>query len=219
MGNPGFEQLLLEGATALQLGLPADLPGKLLRFRDELLKWNRKVNLTAVTGEQEVVEKHFLDSLAALPEMAGAKSLLDVGAGAGFPGIPLKLARPDLDVTVVDTVSKKVGFMKHALAFLGAANGGRALHVRVEGQPDAEGLGKYDRVIARAFTDVADWLPLAKHYVAEGGHVVAMLGRAPAREELDAQAEKNGMKVVSDRRFTLPFSKDPRAIVSFAIGS
>ncbi|MFL5318168.1 MAG: 16S rRNA (guanine(527)-N(7))-methyltransferase RsmG [Myxococcaceae bacterium] len=199
------------------VSLAPGVAAKLLRFGDELLKWNRKVNLTAVTAPAEVIEKHFLDSLAVVPEIQGGRSVLDVGAGAGFPGIPLKIALPELDVTLVDTVGKKVGFMKHALATFGLAPGARALHVRIEGHPEREGLQRYDRVVARAFTDLHDWLPLAKPYLAEGGHIVAMLGRAPPSDQLNAEGDQYGLRVVSERRYTLPFSGDPRAVVAFSL--
>lgn len=215
MDNPQAEKLLRDGATRLSLELSPQAVQGLLRYRDELLKWNKKVNLTAITDEAEVLEKHFLDSLAVLPEVGAAKTILDVGAGAGLPGIPLKLARPELDVTLVDTVGKKVAFMKSALAVLGLTTGGRALHVRVEGNPDKEKLPRCDLLIARAFTDVGEWVKLAKPYVKDGGRIVAMLGRSPGREALEKIAAGNNLTLVSERLYALPFSKDPRAIAVF----
>ncbi|MEN9799917.1 MAG: Ribosomal small subunit methyltransferase [Pseudomonadota bacterium] len=209
-----WEQRLETGAGRLGVSLPEGWVPQVARYRDELLRWNARVNLTAITSEAEVAEKHFLDSLAAWPEVKGARSLLDVGAGAGFPGIPLKLAEPGMEVTLVDAVAKKVGFLKHVLAQLGV-KGARALHLRVEGDPESEGLPRCERVIARAFTDLDAWLGLAPAYLAEGGRVVAMLGRAPGREELDAVAARHGMCCLSDRRYVLPFSGDPRAVAVF----
>ena len=212
--NKSWDERLEEGAGRLGLVLPGGWAAQTARYRDELLRWNARVNLTAITQEAEVAEKHFLDSLAAWPEVRGARSLLDVGAGAGFPGIPLKLAEPNLEVTLVDAVAKKVGFLKHVLAHLGV-KGARALHLRVEGAPEREGLPRCERVIARAFTDLDGWLALAPAYLAEGGQVVAMLGRAPARAELDASAARHGLRCLSDRRYALPYSGDPRAVAVF----
>lgn len=209
-----WDRRLETGAERLGLALPERWVLQVGRYRDELLRWNARVNLTAITSEVEVAEKHFLDSLAAWPEVKGARSLLDVGAGAGFPGIPLKLAEPGMEVTLVDAVAKKVGFLKHLVAHLGL-KGARALHLRVEGDPAAEGLPLVERVIARAFTDLDGWLALAPAYLSEGGRVVAMLGRAPGRAELDAVAARHGMRCVSDRRYSLPFSGDPRAVAVF----
>src|SRR5688572_25375968 len=122
---------------------------------NELLEWNAKVNLTAITEHAEVLEKHFLDSLAVLPEVEGAASLLDLGAGAGFPGLPLKIARPALAMTLVDAVGKKVGFLKATIAALGLKEA-RGLHARAEGHPEKEGIPRAELLIARAFMDLPD---------------------------------------------------------------
>jgi len=217
--NATWESRLLEGVAKLELGhvLPPDWAPRCARYRDELLRWNARVNLTAITAPDEVAEKHFVDSVAALPEVWGARSLLDVGAGAGFPGLPLKLAMPELEVTLVDAVAKKVGFLKHVAAQL-QLRGVRAVHGRAEGEREVEGLPAVERVIARAFTDLEAWLALAPAYLAEGGKVVAMLGRAPGRAELDAAAARHGLRCTSERRYALPFSADPRAVVVFERG-
>jgi len=215
--NVPDSKVLQEGAERLGITVPSELADRLLVFRDELLKWNKKVNLTAITDPREVLEKHFLDSLAVLPEVEGAASLLDLGAGAGFPGIPLKLARPALSVTLVDAVGKKVAFMKQAIARLGLAQGGRAVHVRAEGDPQGEGLPPADRVICRAFMDVPDWLPLARHYLAPGGQAVAMLGRVPEPASLDEAAHANGLRLVSLRKYALPFSGAERGVAVFSV--
>jgi 16S rRNA (guanine527-N7)-methyltransferase len=214
--NATWEKRLAEGASRLELGreLPAEWAAQCARYKDELLRWNARVNLTAITAPDEVAEKHFLDSVAALPEVAGGVSLLDVGAGAGFPGLPVKLALPALEVTLVDAVAKKVGFLKHVSAQL-QLRGVRAVHGRAEGRPASEGLPVVDRVVARAFTDLDSWLGLAPAYLAEGGRIVAMLGRAPSRAEMDAAAARHGLRCVTERRYSLPFSGDPRAVVSF----
>lgn len=211
-----WEQRLLEGVNRLGLGLelPETWAPLCARYRDELLRWNARVNLTAITAPDEVAEKHFLDSVAVMPEVVGAGSLLDVGAGAGFPGLPLKLALPGLEVTLVDAVAKKVGFLKHVSAQL-QLRGVRAVHGRAEGNRVGEGLPAVDRVVARAFMDLEAWLALAPAYLAEGGRVVAMLGRAPARPELDAAAARHGMRCLSERRYALPFSGDPRSVAVF----
>ena len=194
-----------------------DVPERLYRLMGELLKWNAKVNLTAITAPEEVLEKHFLDSLAVLPEVEGAASVLDVGAGAGFPGLPLKIARASLAVTMVDAVGKKVGYLKAVSTTPGLGLAGtKAVHTRAEGKPEAEGLPRAERVLARAFMDLPDWLDLAPAYLAPGGRVVAMLGKAVTDAELAAQAEKRGLTVVSARAYRLPFSGAERQVASFA---
>ncbi len=182
---------------------------------NELLKWNAKVNLTAITAPEEVLEKHFLDSLAVLPEVEGAASLLDLGAGAGFPGLPLKLARPALTVTLVDSVGKKVGFLKAAIAVLGLKEA-RGLHARAEGEPEAEGIPRAELLIARAFMDLPDWLNLAPAYLLPGGRVVAMLGKAQPEAELQARASERALRLVSSRQYQLPFSGAERQVAVFS---
>nr|WP_239576271.1 16S rRNA (guanine(527)-N(7))-methyltransferase RsmG [Archangium primigenium] len=194
-----------------------DVPGRLFRLMGELLKWNAKVNLTAITAPDEVLEKHFLDSLAVLPEVEGAATVLDVGAGAGFPGLPLKIARESLSVTMVDAVGKKVGYLKAVVTTPGLGLAGtKGVHTRAEGKPEAEGLPRADRVVARAFMDLPDWLDLAPAYLAPGGRVVAMLGKALPEPELRAQAEQRGLVLVTARAYRLPFSGAERQVASFA---
>lgn len=198
---------LAEGRRRLGLSAAPEVDDALLRYAGELLRWNQKVNLTAITDPAEVVEKHLLDSLAVLPEVEGAKSLLDLGAGAGLPGLVLALACPALTVTLVDAVAKKVGFLKHAAATLGLAGRVKAVHLRAEGRPEKEGLERAEVVLSRAFMDVERFVPLARAYLAPGGRVVAMLGKAPA--------SFGALAPSSVRSFALPFSGAPRAVAVF----
>ncbi len=207
--------LLSAGLERLGLTLPLDAQVRLLAYADELLKWNKKVSLTAITRTDEVVDKHLLDSLAVLPEVQGATHLLDLGAGAGLPGIPLAVAVPGLRATLVDAVSKKVAFMKTGAVKAGVADRVKAVHARAEGQPAAEGLPTVDLVISRAFMDVGPFLLLARHYLAPGGRIVTMLGQTPPAETLAALATQAGLELRSRRTFTLPHSGDPRGVAVF----
>src|ERR1700687_5601107 len=146
------------------------------RHVDLLLKWNKSVNLTAIVGPDEVVEKHVLDSLAVAPLLPSG-SLLDAGTGAGFPGIPIAIARPDLEVALVDSVQKKVAFLKSALAELRLPKV-KAYAVRLEGNPSKEELPRVHAAVARACAAPAEWLRLAGHYVLPGGIAICMLGPA-----------------------------------------
>ncbi|MBN8230182.1 16S rRNA (guanine(527)-N(7))-methyltransferase RsmG [Corallococcus macrosporus] len=217
MDNARFADQLASGCSALGVTVGPDVGPQLQRLMAELLKWNAKVNLTAITAPEEVLEKHFLDSLAVLPEVTGATSLLDLGAGAGFPGLPLRLALPGLGVTLVDTVGKKIAFIKAAAASLGLT-GVRGLHARAEGKPETEGIPRAQVLIARAFMDLPDWLNLAPAYVEEGGRVVAMLGKAQTDAELQARAAERNLRVVSARAYRLPFSGAERQVAVFTKG-
>lgn len=206
--------LLSSGLQKLGLELPSEAQARLLAYASELLKWNEKVSLTAITRPDEVVEKHLLDSLAVLPELT-APSLLDLGAGAGLPGIPLAVALPSLHCTLVDAVAKKVSFMKAGAVKAGVATRVRAIHARAEGNAEREGLPRVECVISRAFMDVGPFLLLARHYLAPSGRVVTMLGQTPPEETLRQHADAAGLRLVSRRTFALPFSGDPRGVAVF----
>ncbi len=172
---------LVRGMEAL--GLPANLGQLLGAYLELLLRWNKAYNLTAVTEPRRMVTHHLLDSLAVLPWIHGSR-IADIGSGAGLPGIPLAIARPDLTVVLVDTVGKKVRFQKQAILELGLANAS-AVHARVENyRPDEP----FDTVISRAFAATADFVALAGHLVSAGGRMLAMKGRDPG-DELKALPE------------------------------
>lgn len=215
MDNSRAREALAAGQRTLGLGLSEGVQTDLLRYMDVLLKWNERVNLTAITDPVEVVEKHLLDSLAVLADVpVGSRRVLDVGAGAGLPGIPWAVARSDLEVTLVDAVQKKVAFMKTAIATLGLAKRVRAVHQRAEGAGD--GLGTFEVVVSRAFTDLERWLPLAVQYLAPGGSIVCMLGQPVEGLVVEAAAAKTGVSLKTSRRFVLPLSGDGRGVMVFA---
>lgn len=172
--KPEHLKLLEEGAAAIGLRLHPEQRALLARHVDVLLKWNKSVNLTAITDPSEVVEKHLLDSLALAP-LVPKGTLLDAGSGGGFPGIPIRIARPDVEVVLVDSAQKKVAFLKNFIAET-RITGVRALAVRLSGDPAGEGLSRVHSAVARAFLPPPGWLMLAEHYVLPGGLVFSMLG-------------------------------------------
>lgn len=208
--DAAFHEALSSGIDAL--GLPVDAAARALleRYADRLLAWNRKVNLTAITAPAELAEKHLVDSLLLLPFLAGARTLLDVGSGAGLPGIPLACVRPDLSVTCCDSIAKKVAFVKAVSAELGLNV--RGVLARAEGQPDREGLPLADAVVSRALADPEAWVPLGVHYLAPGGTLLAMLGRDADRPALESLGAAHGLELVGLDRFELPLSRSARAI-------
>jgi 16S rRNA (guanine527-N7)-methyltransferase len=206
-----FEELLRRGVETL--GLPVDdaAVGRLVIFAERLLAWNRKVNLTAITEPREMAEKNFLDSLVLLPALAGRATLLDVGSGAGLPGMAVACARPDLAVTCCDSVMKKVAFVKAVAAELDLKV--RGLAVRAAGQPEREGLPLSEAVVSRALADPERWVPLGSAYLAPGGLLLAMLGKGMERTHLEALGAAHGLSLLGVDQFELPFSKAARAVV------
>jgi len=211
--DPRFHEALRTGLAAFRLDVPEDARAKLERYADRLLAWNRKVNLTAVTEPAEVAEKHLVDSLTLLPFVAGARTLLDVGAGAGLPGVPLACVRGDLAVTCCDSVAKKVAFVKAVSAELGLDV--RAFAVRAEGSPEREKLPRADAVVSRALADPEAWIPLGAKYLADGGVLLAMLGRDADRARLEKIGADSGLRLDRLEQYVLPQSRSSRAIASF----
>ena len=173
--------VLREGLTGLGLDLPAAVQARLLAYVALLKKWNATYNLTAIRDEAEMVTQHLLDSLSVLPalqELALAgRRWADIGSGAGLPGIPLAIVRPDLDMTLVETVAKKSAFQRQAKIELGLANL-TVVNRRVEELPG----GGFDAVISRAFAELADFVRLAGHLPAPDGRLYAMKGLLPEDE-------------------------------------
>lgn len=162
-----------------RMGLALDpaAQAQLLAFLQLLAKWNKTYNLTAVRELDQMVPRHLLDSLAVLPHLHGHR-VLDVGSGAGLPGIPLALARPDLGFVLLDTNAKKTRFMTQALHELGLKNV-EVVNAAVEKyQPAAP----FDTVIARAFAAIPDMLGSCRHLCAPGGAFLAMKGVFPQEE-------------------------------------
>ena len=142
-----------------------------------LERWNRKVNLTAVRDRDAMVTVHILDSLAARPLLHGT-TVLDIGTGAGFPGLPLAIVEPDRRFVLLDSNNKKIQFVQHAAALLGLAN---VEAVKARAEDYAPGY-RFDTVIARAVASLPQLLELAGHHVGEGGVFIALKGRYPSEE-------------------------------------
>jgi len=206
--EPQHLRLLEEGAAAIGLRLDREQLGLLSRHVDLLLRWNRSINLTSITDPAEVVEKHVIDSLALAP-LVPAGTLLDAGTGAGFPGVPLRIARPDLEVVLVDSVQKKVAFLKSVLAEL-RLPGARAVAVRLQGDPAGEHLPRVHSAVSRAVAEPRAWLALAEPYVLPRGLAFCMLGPS------DPVPEKHGDLVLQrELGYRLPFSRAERRLAIF----
>jgi 16S rRNA (guanine527-N7)-methyltransferase len=170
-------QQLAQGVSELGLTLPAGAQERLLAYLGLLQKWNRVYNLTAVRDAHRMVNQHLLDCLAAVPHVA-ADTLLDVGSGAGLPGIPLALALPDARVTLLDSNHKKAAFLRQAVTELKLANT-EVVCERAETWTPPQGFAV---VISRAFSDLAEFVSVAGPHVAPGGRLAAMKGVHPYEE-------------------------------------
>ena len=181
------QAILEQGIKDANLDISAQTQQRLLDYLVLMQKWNKVHNLTAVRDADEMVTLHLLDSLVVLP-FIDAKHLLDVGSGAGLPGIPLAICLPDLQVTVIDSNSKKVSFMRQAKAELGITN----LEVLGDRVEEISSTRKFEIIISRAFSDLSLFISLTHHLLDSQGKWLAMKGVYP-EVELAELAAKTGV--------------------------
>ena len=182
-----LREALQQGVTALGLDLQGSQIDALLAYLALIQKWNQVYNLTAVREPQDMLSQHILDSLAVLPPLLRqapkAKRLLDVGSGAGLPGVVLALASPELQVTCLDAVAKKAAFIAQVAGSLAMPNL-LSMHGRVETLKPETGQA-WDLICSRAYASLADFVAGSKNALAPGGLWVAMKGKPP-QDEIEA---------------------------------
>ena len=169
--------LLRQGVAGMGLALPAAAVEQLASYLELLVKWNRVYNLTAIRDEAKLVSHHVLDSLAVVSHLPDG-NIVDVGSGAGLPGIPIVISCPGRAVTLLDSNHKKGAFLKQAIAELGLATV-QVVTERVEAYRPSE---PFQIVISRAFSDLADFVTMAGHLCASDGVMIAMKGLHPDQE-------------------------------------
>jgi len=224
IGSIKWKKLLYDGAQALEIHVDSDQVDKFTTHAMELAKWNRKINLTAITDPLEVAVKHFLDSMAPDSMIPSNASLLDIGSGGGFPGIPLKILKPSLSVTLIDASRKKVSFLKHLIRILGLENV-EAFHVRAEEfSQQALFAGPFNAIISRALSSTPEFVLTALPLLDTDGILVAMKGKRSEAEIESLRSlihKKTGMGDENQteielrlKTYTLPYLKLERTIVS-----
>ena len=202
---------LAEGVRSLPLELSDKQLAQLMDYLALLSKWNAVYNLTALRDPKQMVTHHLLDSLAVVPAFAGARNILDVGAGGGLPGIVLAIARPDMRVTMVDTVHKKTAFLTQVKAELGLANVS-VHHSRVEQLKVPQ---KFDVITSRAFAELNDFVTWSGHLLQEGGRFIALKGVMPTDEIARLPA---GWKVSKVESLSVPGLDAERHLVYIEAG-
>lgn len=206
-------QTLQEGAEQLGLGLNGEACERLLVYLAELAKWSQRINLIARdTPELQIIENHFLDSLTLLPLLGGQSEpvhLLDVGSGAGFPGLVLACVRPEAQFTLVEPRQKRVSFLRHLIRTLGLTNT-EVVADRIEAH--APGWqGRFSHITSRAVAEPSLFLPLVRPLVSQETRVILMLARAEALAGIE-QMPSGPWRIVETRTLTLPFSGAPRLL-------
>lgn len=209
-------EIIIKGAEFFGIRLENSIIDKFEIYLKELIKWNQKVNLTAIKSEKEIIIKHFIDSISVVPHLSQVSNLLDIGSGAGFPGIPIKIILPSIDITLIDSRLKKVDFQKYIIRKLGL-KGIKSIHGRIE---DKNIIAKFEAnfevVISRAFSSLENLLRFASPYLKKGGHLISMKGKFLKESLLEKyKIDVNIFYLKNNIHFTLPFSKFSRTILVF----
>ena len=209
------ESIIRTGAREVGVFLNEKQIQLFLIYLRELKEWNQKVNLTSLKKDTAIIKNHFIDSLTIIPHLPSANSLLDMGSGAGFPGVPLKIARPLLHITLLEATRRKANFLRHLIRTLALSHitalEGRAEALTAHEHPHP----LFDVVISRALSRLKTFLLLGAPLVKKGGYLVAMKG-AKAEEELRESQEtiRNLSFTVSRKKEVhLPGSKKKRSLI------
>ena len=213
-----FEEILTARAAEAGIPLTAEQVGQFSVYNEMLLDWNTRMNLTALTAPEDVAVKHIIDSLTAYDAALfdGARTLIDVGTGAGLPGIPLAVYAPHLTVTLLDSLNKRVRFLMEVTAAMGLPNV-RCIHARAEeAARTAEHRAAYDIAVSRAVARLPVLLEYTLPFVRVGGTLLALKGRAYAEEQKEARraAEVLGGGRITAHPVRLPGRDDVRAMLT-----
>ena len=214
-----MDPLELLARAAFEIGLdltPAQIE-KFGVYLTELKEWGRKMNLTALRKDQDIIVKHFVDSLSLSRFIPDGSYVIDVGSGAGFPGIPLKIVNPSLILLLIDAKRKKVHFLRHVIRTLGLKDiDAIQTHLDRDLQ-SSEYHERADVVVSRAFSDLGVFLDLSYDLLKPGGIAIAMKGPGVDQEVRKVVAADYGMayEAIADSEFTLPFTGDKRRILIY----
>jgi 16S rRNA (guanine527-N7)-methyltransferase len=212
-----FTGRLQKGLDLLELKVDSEGLKRLEYYFRELQKWSRKVNLIARSStDEQIIENHFLDSLALLPLLESENChLLDVGTGAGFPGLVCKAARPDMELTLVEPRKKRVFFLRHIVRILGLESVS-IYDCRIEDEQKLGEIHAFTDVTSRAVSDIDKFLGMVLRFSAAGAKIICMKGPR-WREEVTLVGEKmqNIYRLRKNVEITLPFSGAERAFLVY----
>lgn len=214
IGSREWQNFIIDGAQQLSIEIDEPICAAFATHAAELLHWNRKINLTAITDPRDIAIRHFLDSLAPAKFIPDRVRLLDIGSGAGFPGIPLKIVKSSVSVLLIDGTRKKINFLKHVIRSLGLDQS-RARHIRAEDLAQhAEFAHTFDVIISRALSDLTSFVKMAAPLLARHGMIMAMKGQI-AQKELETLRAKllPHQFMLEVKQYRLPIDHRLRAIV------
>ncbi|MGD9180674.1 MAG: 16S rRNA (guanine(527)-N(7))-methyltransferase RsmG [Desulfobacterales bacterium] len=214
IGSREWQNFIIDGAQKLGIEIDAGMTIQFSIHAAELIRWNRKLNLTAITDPEDLAAKHFLDSLAPAHLIPDNARMLDIGSGGGFPGIPLKILNPSLKVMLIDGTRKKVNFLKHALRTL-KLESIEAHQIRAENlSEDPAYVNLFDVIISRALSSLKRFVSMALPLLATHGSILAMKGEVNQKEldavNLDGPEERCHLEV---KNYKLPSIRAARSLV------
>ena len=214
MSKNTLPDFFLQASEKLNIPLSEEAGLQFETYYQELIAWNKKINLTRITERKKVFIEHFIDSLIPERFIPAKSSLIDLGSGGGFPGLPLKIIRPDLSVTLVDSSLKKVLFLRYLVRLLNL-RGIVVLQKRLENHDFSD--NRYDVCIGRAFSSLEKFLPLAFALKSPQGIVIAMKGPNFLNElkAVEPQLPHWSISLKQLKEFVLPFTNKQRAIIVF----
>jgi 16S rRNA (guanine527-N7)-methyltransferase len=212
---PDITSILLKGAQQIGITLTAQVVEDYIFYIKELKKWNQRINLTSLTTDQDIAVKHFLDSLTIAPFLQDATQVLDIGTGAGFPGLPLKIFAPRIELCLLESSQKKCTFLRHIVRGLKVASV-QIVQGRAEDKKIIEKYASsFDLVLSRALADLPTSLQLALPYAKREGRIVGMRGRQGEQERDATDWKALGLQLLEMRKLTLPFVKEQRVLLLF----
>jgi 16S rRNA (guanine527-N7)-methyltransferase len=211
----GLKDILVKGAEEIGITLADQVVESYLFYIKELKKWNKRINLTSLTGDLEIGVKHFVDSLTAASYLHGVKKVLDIGTGAGFPGLPLKILSPSIELLLLESSQKKCFFLRHVVRGL-QLKGVEIVHGRAEDREIRERYARaFDLVLSRALADLPTSLQLALPYIKERGHIVGMRGKKGEEEVREVDWDAFGLRLIEMKKVILPFVEEQRVLLLF----
>lgn len=215
IGSREWQELISDGAQELGIKIDDRVSALFCSHASELINWNRKKNLTAITQPRDIAIKHFLDSLVPAEFIPEGSRLLDIGSGGGFPGIPLKIFKPSLSIHLIDGVRKKVNFLKHAIRTL-RLDRSQALHIRAENlHKNPDYLNSFDVIISRALSNLESFVDVALPVLAKGGLIVAMKGKVDQDElEMLRSILNPDRYVIATKNYSLPLIQNRRSLIT-----
>ena len=213
-------EIIRKGIAPFDFSLTENQVWLFYQHASALLQWTQKINLTAITDPHEIAIKHFIDSLGPAPLLTPMKNVLDIGSGAGFPGLPLKVLYPAIELTLLDAVRKKTSFMQYVIRTLGLKDV-KVIHGRVEDLYRQGAIMTFDTIICRAFSDLSFIVTHAWPLLSKGGKIVVWKGRVPEKEIMAVRSRfqyETWPLTIEMRSYRLPVIDAERTIVVITKG-